>query len=216
MQNLTYKKTYRAQFYLFIVTCALSLLLCACANNSEKQQKDIDDLNAYVQRHRDSIDVFARTEWSKLDSEFAAKRKIVEQDTAKMSESMRSSYYDAVRNWQSFQTVYTAKQAEEQKIDEMDTLRKSLTLDGIRPDFTDLTAPQLLPAYEHFVNTVKDNKDNYTKEQWTVVNVSYKSLNGRKRELEKDIDTGLGGKITKLQLEYTGIKAANRPLAPNP
>jgi hypothetical protein len=133
-----------------------------------------------------------------------------------MNESIKSSYYYAVRNWKDFQNQYIVKRSEEAKVGEMDTLRKSLALDGIRSDFTDLGSAQILEAYEHFVNTVNTNKDVYTREQWTVVNVSWKALNGRKRELEKDISAATGAKITKLQLEYTGIKALNRPLAENP
>jgi hypothetical protein len=217
MKNLKFSWTIGKDIYACVLSNLLAVIfLCACNNPSEKQQKDIDDLNAFVQRHKDSIDVFAHTEWSKMDSEFAAKRKDIERDTAKMDGGLKTSYYDAIRNWQDFQNSYSMKQAEGQKISEMDTIRKTLAINGIRPDFTDLTAQQILPAYEHFVNTVRNNKDNYTKEQWTVVNVSWKTLNGRKRELEKDIDAGLRAKITKLQLEYTGIKALNRPVAQNP
>ena len=217
MKRLTQIKALQSGVFLFAATLLFAIsTLCACNGTNKNQQQDVDDLNAYVQRHKDSIDVFAKATWNSLDSEFNAKKQKLERDTAQMTAEVKASYYDAVRNWEGFQNQYSIKRSEEAKIDEMDTLRKSLTPDGIRPDFTDLLAPQVYSAYEHFLTTVRNNKDQYTKEQWTVVNVSWKALNGRKRELEKDIDGATGAKISKLQIEYTGIKALNRPLAENP
>ena len=208
LRNLT------VQLAVFCSTIFSLIFFAACNNSAEQQQKNVDDLNAFVQRHKDSVEVFAHNAWSSLDSEFSAKRKKIDQDTTRMNESLKASYYDAVRNWEGFQNAYSIRQSEDQKLGEMDAIRKSLAPTGIRPDFTDLVTPQLQAAYEHFVNTVRANKDVYTKEQWTVVNVSWKALNGRKRELEKDIDGSLSGKITKLQMQYTSIKALNRPSAP--
>lgn len=97
----------------------------------------------------------------------------------------------------------------------MDALRTSLTIDGVRTDYADLTAANIVAEYQHFVNTVSANKDIYTKEQWTIVNVTWKGLKGRNREIQKSISSGDGVKILKLQLQYTGIKALNRPEADN-
>lgn len=217
-QNMkTFPSVFTRNTILLSIPVLLSVFaICSCNGTNGNHQNDVDDLNAYVQRHKDSISVFAKDTWTSLDSGFNAKKEKLERDTARMSEDVKASYYNAIRNWEGFQNEYSVKQSEEAKINEMDTLRKSLAVDGVRVDFTDLLATQALAAYEHFVTTVKNNKDNYTKEQWTVVNVSWKALNGRKKELEKDINAANNGKILKLQLEYTGIKAVNRPMAQNP
>ena len=196
-------------FALFVISA-----LTSCDNKQERQQS-LDDLKTYVRQHRDSVDMYATQTWDRVDSGFETRKAKLDKEVAKMDTSMQNDYNQTLADWQSFQNDYNRIQAEKEKLGAMDSLRSSLALSGVRPDFTDVTADNILQQYEHFVSVVKANKDAYTKQQWTVVNVSYKSLNGRKREIEKDLHKGDEAKIVKLQLEYTGIKAVNRPLADN-
>ena len=129
---------------------------------------------------------------------------------------MRERYNQVVRDWDNFRQEYQTKRAENEQIHKMDALRNTLVMDGVRPDYTDLNSKDALKEYEHFVNTIKENKDNYTRDEWTAINVNWQALNGRKREIEKDIPSGDKSKIAKLQVEYTAIKAVNRPVAENP
>jgi hypothetical protein len=188
------------------------MLLPSC-NDQSASRKSINDLNYYVQQHRDSVDSYVRTNWDSLDSEYQVKKAQIAKDTGRMSQVLRDSFYMVDNNWQTYKQEYQTKAAEKQQFAEMDNVRKALTLDGIRLDYADLKSDRVVEQYQHFVEVVKANKDTYTKEQWLVVNISWKALNGRKKEINKDIASGDEGKITKLKLEYTGVKAANRPFA---
>lgn len=186
----------------------------ACNNAArEKREKDVDDFKAYVREHKDSADAYVDRQWAELEAEYNEKKVALEKDTAEMGEEFRAKYRESVNEWEEFKNDFTVRQQERAAVAEMDVLRAQLVITGVRNDFSDLSPASALQEYEHFVNTVKANKDAYTKEQWLVVNNSWKSLNGRKKEIEKDLPNGDGGKITKLQLEYTGIKAVNRPFA---
>ena len=188
-------------------------IFSACDQNAQKR-KNVDALQTYVRNHNDSLELYADSDWDSLDNEFRLKQAAID-DTAKLNDEMRQSYYNSLRDWNTFKANYTIKKQEKGKLAQMDELRKSLTLYGVRTDYADLTAPNLLAEYEHFVNTVEANKDIYTKEQWTVINVTWKGLKGRNREIEKDVPAGDAAKILKLQIKYTAIKATNRPEADN-
>lgn len=193
-----------------------STILAACNNMNEKQDRtNLDDLKKYARDKKDSVDVYADRSWDELNASFEEKKAKLDKDTAKMNEELRAEYYQVVDQWENYRAEHEQKAAEKRKTTQMDDLRKSLVLDGVRVDYTDLTADKIETQYQHFVNTVEQNKDVYTKEQWQIINVNWQALNGRKRELEKDLSASVKGEIVKQQVKYTAIKALNRPEAPN-
>lgn len=217
MKPNTFTRLHSFKWFLFLESICVIVLVTSCGQQEkEKRQHDIDNFKAYVQAHKDSADYYAERKWDELNSEFEQKKAALDKEVEKMNEEMRASYNNTVNEWNSFKEEHRTKSEVRGKVAEMDRLRATLAIEGVRPDYTDLNAKDILREYEHFVNTVRTNKDAYTQEQWTVINVNYKALNGRKREIDNDIPDGDGGKITKLQLEYTGIKAVNRPFADNP
>lgn len=199
-------------YRLAYLAIAVSIGFAAC-NNDEQHRKDIADMKQYMRNKQDSIDMYLDRTWEDMDREYQERRIHLAADTAKMGEEIRTEYYELEREWETYKGEFERKQAEHEQVAAMDALRKTLVIDGVRPDYTDLKAPDARHAYEHFVTTVEANKDAYTSEQWQVINVNWKALNGRKREIEKDISAADKAEIAKLQLKYTGIKAVNRPFA---
>lgn len=197
-----------------LMIASVTIFTTACSNaEKEKRERDLQDFKTYVKEHREKVEQYAQNSWDDLNSEFEKKKAELDKQADKMDDKARESYNEALSDWESFKADYKARAAEREKIDAMDKLRATLVIDGVRTDYTDLTARDAAKQYEHFVTTVKANKDAYTRDQWTAINVNYQALNGRKRELEKDIPAADQKKIIKLQLEYTAIKAVNRPFA---
>jgi hypothetical protein len=204
------------RLFLVLQVFCMFFVAVSCGQQGEQQRKkETEDFQAYVRSHIDSVDNYASNNWDSLQAEFDRKKAEVEKDTAKMTADVRDTYYESLRDWDTFKSEYGIKQDARNKLQQMDNLRKSLTMAGVRTDYTDLPASHIIAAYQYFVDAVRNNKDNFTKDQWTVINVSWKALNGRKRELEKDISAADNAKIVKLQLQYTAIKAMNRPEATN-
>lgn len=196
---------------------AVLVFFSSCNQQAQmERQRKVDEFNAYVQNKKDSVDAYLDRSWDDLNSEYERKKAELDKDTADMAEDMRVSYYKTVNDWESFKDGFKTKAEEKARLAKMDALRQTLVLDGIRPDYTDLPATRLVEQYEHFVNTVDAHKDEYTSDEWQIINVNYQALNGRKRELESSINAPDGAKIVKLQLQYTAIKAVNRPVAENP
>lgn len=195
----------------FIALTAITALAFTACNNDEQLRKDTAEFRTYVSNHRDSAEVYVETQWDKLEAEYNEKR--TKLDTSKMATELKETYNETQADWEAFKAEYAAKREEKESIAATDAFRAKLAIEGVRPDYTDLTNTNILAEYEHFVNTVKANKDLYTKEEWLVINNSWKALQGRKKEIDNNISSSDNGKITKLQLEYTAIKAVNRPFA---
>ena len=76
--------------------------------------------------------------------------------------------------------------------------------------FDYVTADNIHDVYKNFVNTVADNKDNFTREDWDEIKVLYEALDSRKNAVEKDLKTADNLKIAQLKIRFAAIKSLNR------
>ncbi|TAL42854.1 MAG: hypothetical protein EPN92_11085 [Chitinophagaceae bacterium] len=81
---------------------------------------------------------------------------------------------------------------------------------GSDMSFSFATANNLLSIYRNFVNTVADNKNNYSREDWDEIKVLYEALDTRKNTVEKDLPKGDNNKIALLKIKFSAIKATHR------
>ena len=73
-----------------------------------------------------------------------------------------------------------------------------------------VTADNILSVYKNFVNTVADNKNNYSREDWDEIKVLYEALDTRKNTVEKDLSGSDNLKIAGLKIRFATIKATHR------
>jgi hypothetical protein len=71
-------------------------------------------------------------------------------------------------------------------------------------------ANNLLSIYRKFVNTVADNKNSYSREDWDEIKVLYEALDTRKNTVEKQLPDGDNTKIAGLKIKFSAIKATHR------
>ncbi len=76
--------------------------------------------------------------------------------------------------------------------------------------FSFVTADNIHGIYKNFVNTVADNKNSYTREDWDEINVLYEALDTRKNAIEKDLATNDNLKIAALKIRFASIAATHR------
>jgi hypothetical protein len=227
MSNITNRPPFRMwQHYsgLSLLGVIILFIVSSCSNQANQhRQQVLDDMKAYVKVHRDSLDTYMTKSWDQLDHEFSQKKAVLENDIDKMNAEMKESYNNTVREWDSVKMDYTDKMAEKSRMAHFDEVRNSLcmispnTSSGSsaprRLNFNELSPSQIEPEYQNFVDIVKGYKEQYTLEDWKVVNTCWKDLNHRRREIKDSISTGDAKKILKLQIDYTAIKALNRPIA---
>jgi hypothetical protein len=81
---------------------------------------------------------------------------------------------------------------------------------GSDMSFAFANAGNLLSIYRNFVNTVADNRNNYSREDWDEIKVLYEALDTRKNTVEKELPKGDNTKIAGLKIKFALIKATHR------
>jgi hypothetical protein len=224
MNSSTHKppfSSWQRYCFMFFLGMAFLFMVCSCSNQDDRhRQQVLNDMKAYVKTHRDSLDTYMSKTWDQLDHEFSQKKSVLEKDLDKMNAEMKESYYCTIREWDSVKDDYSDKMTEKSRMAHFDEIRNSLCMNASpaskapkKIDFNELTPSQMGPEYQNFVDIVKDYKDQYTLEDWKVVNSCWKELNHRRREIKDSISVGDAKKILKLQIDYTAIKAVHRPIA---
>jgi hypothetical protein len=120
--------------------------------------------------------------------------------------ALKATYETNIKE-QEMQTNFTATS------DYRQVLRNSLFGEGmIGTDlqFGFVTASNLLSVFSNFVNTVSDNRNNYSREDWDEIKVLYEALDTRKNAVEKELPKGDNFKIAKLKIKFSSIKATHR------
>lgn len=81
---------------------------------------------------------------------------------------------------------------------------------GTDMKFDYVNAQNILGIYKNFVNTVADNKKNYTREDWDEIKVLYEALDNRKNSVEKDLVSKDNNEIAGLKIRFASIKGVYR------
>jgi len=205
-----------------MVMAALALGFTAC-NNSEKDmaKQDADNLTLYVDSVEKATPIYTTANWTEIDNGYqeralkaearidqleAADKAKAEEAKAKYA-ALKASYEAKIRANEAAATAATATP------DYRLILRNKLFGEGkIGADmkFDYVTADNIHDVYKNFVNTVADNKDNFTREDWDEIKVLYEALDSRKNAVEKDLKTADNLKIAQLKIRFAAIKSLNR------
>lgn len=194
-------------------TLLLATAFVACDNSKEKEaEKLVTDYTTYV----DSVSNL-NTEQSISDWEAIA----AEHDTKKMkAESAVTGVEDKTKaendietasvTFENYKTDVQNSKARMQK----EQLRNSLFgMNKVGDDmsFDWVNKDNILSVYENFVNAVKANKDNYSREDWDEIKLLYEALDTRKNTVEKEGLTASDNlKIAALKVEFSPMYTVNR------
>ena len=200
----------------------VAVLICgftACKNKTNEQAKlEASNFNMYVDSVNGLTHVYTEENWQAIDQGYNERVARLEQqistleaeDKAKAEES-KAKYAQLKATYE--QNIAKAK-AEATDVDSRQVLRDRLFGEGkIAADmqFGFVNATNVLGIYETFVNTVDNNKDAYSREDWDEIKVLYEALDTRKNEIEKEMTGPDNRKIAGLKIRFASIKAVNRP-----
>lgn len=192
---------------------ALTTAFVACDNKKEKEaQKLIGEYTTYV----DSINALNKEEsakeWAAIQTEQENKKiqaesavTVVENKTAAQQE-----IDDATIKFETYKMEVEKSQAQMHK----EQLRKSLFKDNLVGEdltFAWVNKDNILNVYESFVETVQNNKDSYSREDWDEIKLLYEALDTRKNTVEKEgLSTSDNLKIAALKIKFAPMYNVNR------
>lgn len=202
------------------VAVILSVGIISCDSKEDKEiDRQLSQLDAYLDSVKSITPVYSEDGWANIKTEYNRTIEKVQVEGKELSADANKKLEEVKAEYNKLKDEYDVhirekKAKEEAATDYKGNLRKALFGDekiGSDMQFGFVTANNALSVYDRFVNTVKDNRDNYSREDWDEIKLLYEALDTRKNEIEKDLATSDNLKIAKLKIQFAGIKAIRRP-----
>ena len=198
---------------LTIGTLLLAAAFVACDNTKEKEaQKLVADYTTYVDSVSDLSMENSSSNWDAIAAEHDTKKMKAESAVTGVEDKTKAEneIESASMTFETYQMEVQKTKAKMHK----DELRNSLFgMNKVGDDmsFAWVNKDNILGVYENFVNTVKTNKDNYSREDWDEIKLLYEALDTRKNTVENEgLSTEDNLKIAKLKVEFSPMYTVNR------
>lgn len=199
----------------------LFLSFTACKSENKEAKQDAEALNVYIDSVDAATPVYNTENWTIIDKGYQERAAKVEQAMAELSAEEKAKAEASKAKYEALKAKYelAIKEAEDKmKMESTGNYRKILRdrlfgegKIGDDMQFSFVNAGNILSVYKNFVNTVQDNKDKYTREDWDEIKVLYEALDSRKNTVEKEgLSSSDNLKIAGLKIKFAAIKAFNR------
>ncbi len=213
---------------LLFATAILTAGFTACNTENKEAKQDVEMLNIYVDSIESATPVYTTANWTAIDNGYQERVMKAEKNMATLNaeekakaeaskaryEALKAKYELAIKEEEAKIAIANANANGNPTSNYRKILRARLFGEGKIGDdmqFSFVNADNILSVYKNFVNTIDDNKNNYTREDWDEINVLYEALDTRKNAVEKE---GLKGsdnlKIAGLKIRYAAINATHR------
>ena len=202
------------------MTAALVIIgFIACKNSPTIAQQDAMNFNNYVDSVENLTPVYTAVYWSELDNGYQLRLTKTNDTKATLEASDKTKVEESEAQYAVLKNTYEIKIKEAEKSavittpDYRQSLRNNLFGEGMigsDMSFGFANANNLLSIYRKFVNTVAENKNNYSREDWDEIKVLYEALDTRKNTVEKELPDGDNTKIAGLKIKFSAIKATHR------
>jgi hypothetical protein len=219
------KKCKMIKTKLLIAASIVSVVFTACNNENTDAKQDAALLNNYVDSVEQVTPVYTTANWTAIDNGYQQKLAQAEQNFSALSEVEKAKAEASKAKYEALKAKYElaikeqANKALMQQTNTINDYRKILRdrlfgegKIGNDMQFSFVNADNILGVYKNFVNTVDDNKNKYTREDWDEIKVLYEALDNRKNIVEKEgLKTADNLKIAGLKIRFAAIKSVNRP-----
>ena len=191
----------------------IALVFASCKNDKETNaEKAVDDYVAYVDSIKNVTNENIQNNWNEIESQYQIKSSQAQMALADLSDKEKAEIrinesntkYDDLKTQIVLLSAETNSQKRRDNLFGAGNLNKDMS-------FAWVNANNILSVYEKFVNTVSDNKDAYSREDWDEIKLMYEALDSRKNTVEKE---GLSSKdnlkIAGLKIRFSSIYTSNR------
>jgi len=190
----------------------------ACnSSGNDMAKQDARNLTEYVDSVESAPHIYTEANWTEIDNGYQVRAAKVDLAAEKLSSEDKTNAEVSRAKYEALKKEYEARLKEKEIAPASDyrmVLRNSLFGEGkIGTDmtFSFVNADNILDVYDRFVNTVSDNKNNYSREDWDEIKVLYEALDTRKNTVEKNgLKSADNRKIAGLKIRFATIKATHR------
>ncbi len=199
-----------------MTTGILLVVLAACNTEADEAVKSADNVNVYVDSIENLTPVYTTEYWATIDDGYRMRVVKSDESIEILGETDKEKLAASKLRYETLKAKYEANILATEKAVASDyrvILRNRLFGEGMIGNdmgFGFANANNLLNIYDNFVNTVADNKDSFTREDWDEIKVLYEALDSRKNTVEKELPDGDNRKIAGLKIRFATLKATNR------
>lgn len=200
-----------------VAVTLVSATLFSCADEKKTQaEKAVNSYTYYI----DSISNVAATDlsenWDDVESTYIAKK--IEAESSLENLEDRSEFdqklEDSSKKYEEFKANLIAEKQRMEAANYKAKIRTAL-FGGqeVNDDmsFGWVNKDNILQTFDTFVNTVQDNKDKYTREEWDEIKMLYEALGTRKNTVEKEgLSSSDNMKIAGLKIKFAPMYTVNR------
>lgn len=188
--------------------------LVACKNQTDKSEAVT--FSNYVDSINKIEHVYTSENWESIHNDYKRRVELIELQSAQMAADDKAKLEESKAKFALLKADYEAHIAKTEKAADLDSktaLRNRLFGEGVITQdlkFAFVNSSNALSTYETFVNTVNDNKDSYSREDWDEIKVLYEALDTRKNEIENELSGSDNVKISRLKVKFASINTTNR------
>ena len=204
-----------------IAAAIVSIGFTACNNANDAAGKDAEILNMYVDSVQGLTPVYTVESWTVIDNGYQERAIAAEKNYAALSAEGKAKADASKAKYEALKAKYEFNIKENEATAKIvgtspnfrTVLRDRLFGEGKVGDdmkFMYANGDNIHDIYKNFVNTVADNKNNYTREDWDEIKVLYEALDTRKNVVEKDLSTADNLKIAALKIRFVTILDTHR------
>ena len=202
---------------LFLGLALVTLVFTSCKNEKvTAAEKSVDTYVVYVDSIGNIEAAEVKTNWQAIDEAYQIK--VAEADMAlenlKEKEKAQERIDASKTKYAALQAQIEANMQAEAMANSKQLLRNTLFGEGKIGDdmnFGWVNKDNILAVYDQFVNTAKDNKDSYSREDWDEIKLMYEALDSRKNTVEKEgLTSADNRKIAGLKLTFAPMYTLNR------
>jgi len=200
-----------------LAIAATAVMFASCKDEKqETAQKSLDTYSNYVDSVSNITKENAIENWATIESDYTKLKTDAEVSLANATDKtkLQANLDTTSIKYEEFKNNILA---EKEKLNENNSKTEKFKIlfgPGYVNDdmkFNWVNKDNILSVYENFVNTVKKNKDSYSREDWDEIKLVYEALDSRKNTVEKEgLSSHDNNKIAGLKLKFAPMYTVNR------
>ncbi len=202
---------------LTIVLIAASVMFVACNDGQkEKAQKQVDSYVAYVDSISQVAADKAAENWEAIENRYQEKKAETRNAIVSVEENtdLQMEIDESTLKYETFKAEVIAEHERMEAENSKMMIRQSLLgsqYTGGDMKFTWINKDNILSVYQNFVDTVDENKDSYSREDWDEIKLLYEAIDTRKNTVENEgLSSSDNRKIAALKLKFSPMYTVNR------
>lgn len=196
---------------------AVSIMLVSCKDSKkELAQEKVESYQAYIDSITQVSINEAMSNWEAIENEWKqmqdeANNAVV---TIKENSEMKKSVDRSTLKYDTFKSEVMAEHERMEIANSKMMMRQSLLGSGYTGGdmkFEWINKDNILSVYQNFVDTVVENKDSYSREDWDEIKLLYEAIDTRKNTVENEgLSSADNRNIAALKLKFGPMYTFNR------